>query len=237
MPTARVLWLTRLAARAGLACCLVLALLWTAKIALSIGGPVASHWEQEPDPIPPSFFQWFPLYDNEISFCLEDRAGVGVSDAWVQDNLSLRWGVSSRPWCEPGAEPDLRVIIEDLGSPQPAGWSRVDVPSGQWGWLSWRFYQHCEVTVNASTFWQRDDYVWPGTSTWLPDVPEKTLTHEFGHCTGLQHRDEPDYQGAMYPMMLYYPTEEEVASLHRDYDPWRFYRAMAPIAWVLRIAA
>ena len=73
---------------------------------------------------PAQLSRWFPLYDNDISFCLEDRAGVGVSDAWVQDNLSRYWGVNSQPLCNTGVTPDLRIIIEDFGSPQPAGWAR-----------------------------------------------------------------------------------------------------------------
>jgi len=227
--------ITWLAARTGLTCCLLLALLWTAKIALSDDGPVASHWQQEPAPA--QFSRWFPLYDNEILFCLEDRAGVGVSDAWVQDNLSRHWGVNSRPSCTPEGTPDLRIIIEDFGDPQPAGWARVDVPSDQGGWFGLRFYQHCEVSLNAAIFWQRSSYVWPGTSTFLPDVPEKTLLHEFGHCTGLSHREESGYEGAMYPMMLYYPNQEEVASLHYDYDPWLLFRLVRPVLWVMGLAA
>jgi len=227
--------ITWLAARTGLTCCLLLALLWTAKIALSDDGPVASHWQQEPAPAQLS--RWFPLYDNEILFCLEDRAGVGVSDAWVQDNLSRHWGVNSRPSCTPGGTPDLRIIIEDFGDPQPAGWARVDVPSNQGGWFDLRFYQHCEVSLNAAIFWQRSSYVWPGTSTLVPDVPEKTLLHEFGHCTGLSHREAPGYEGAMYPMMLYYPNQEEVASLHYDYDPWLLFRLIRPVLWVMGLAA
>ena len=229
MPTARVTWATQLAARAGLACCLILALLWTAKIALSQGG-VASHWEQEPSSV---VSRWLPLYDNEITFCLEDRAGVGVDDAWVQDNLSQYWGVSARPLCQPALEPDLRVVVQDLEAPQPAGWSRADYPTNVWRWFTWRFYQHCEITVNAQTFYQRNDYVWPGTSQWLPDVPEKTLLHEFGHCTGLPHREDKGYQGSMYPMMLYYPNADEAASLRAEYDPWLLVRLMRPFvqAW------
>jgi hypothetical protein len=233
MPTARVTWATQLAARAGLACCLLLALLWTARIALSQGG-VASHWEQEPSL---AVSRWFPLYDNEVTFCLEDRAGVGVDDAWVQNNLSQYWGVNARPSCQPGLEPDLRVIVRDLGAPQPAGWSRADYPTSQWDWFIWRFYQHCEVTVNAQTFYQRDAYVWPGTSAWLPDVPEKTLLHEFGHCTGLPHREDDGYQGSMYPMMLYYPNADEAASIHANYDPWLFFSLMRPFARIMGMVA
>ncbi|KPK21592.1 MAG: hypothetical protein AMJ76_02330, partial [Dehalococcoidia bacterium SM23_28_1] len=154
-----------LAARASLACCLLLTLLGTASIALSDDGPVASHWQQEP--APSQLFHWFTLYDNEISFCLEDRAGVGVSDTWVQDNLSRYWGVNSRPACTPGVTPDLHIVVEDFGSPQPAGWASVDVPSNQVSWLNLRFYQHCEVSLNAAIFWQRSSYVWPGTSAFL----------------------------------------------------------------------
>lgn len=235
MPTARVLRATRLAARAGLACCLLLALLWTAGIAVSDDSPAASHWQGEP--VPSQFLRWFPLYDNGIFFCLEDRAGVGVGDAWVQDNLSLYWKVDSRPWCIPGVAPDLRIIVEDFGSPQPAGWTRVDVPANQWSWFDLRFYQHCEIRLNAAIFRQRSSYVWPGTSTWLPDVPEKTLLHEFGHCTGLSHREEPGYQGAMYPMMLYYPNEEDVASLQHDYDPWLLYYLVRSVVGAMGMAA
>jgi len=227
--------IARVAVGASLACWLLLALLWTARIALSDEGPVASHWQQEPAPA--QFFHWFPLYDNEISFCLEDRAGVGVSDAWVQDNLSRHWGVNSRPSCMLGVTPDLHIVVEDFGSPQPAGWARVDVPSNQVNWFNLRFYQHCEISLNAAIFWQRSTYVWPGTSTFLPDVPEKTLLHEFGHCTGLSHREEPGYQGAMYPMMLYYPSQEEVASLHGDRDPWLLFRLLRPVLGVMGLAA
>jgi hypothetical protein len=53
----------------------------------------------------------------------------------------------------------------------------------------------------------------------LPDVPEKTLLHEFGHCAGLPHREDEGYQGAMYPMMLYYPTAGEASSLQAQYNP------------------
>jgi hypothetical protein len=236
MVRASVCWVVAwLAARAGLTCCLLLTLLWTASIALSDDGPVASHWQQEPAPA--QLFRWFPLYDNEIFFCLEDRAGVGVSDAWVQDNLSRYWGVDSQPWCTPGVTPDLRIIIEDFGNPQPAGWARVDVPPNQSDWFNLSFYQHCEISLNAAIFWQRSSYVWPGTSTWLPDVPEKTLLHEFGHCTGMSHREEPGYQGAMYPMILYYPNEEDIASLQRDYDPSLLFRLIRPVLWVMGIAA
>jgi len=227
--------MARVAVGAGLVGCLLLGLLWTARIALSDDGPVASHWEQEPAPA--QFLQWFPLYDNEISFCLEDRAGVGVSDVWVQDNLSRHWGVESRPWCVPGVTPDLHIVIEDLGEPQPAGWARVDVSSNQWDWFNLRFYQHCEIGLNAAIFWQRSSYVWPATSTFLPDIPEKTLLHEFGHCTGLSHREEPGYQGAMYPMMLYYPNDEDVASLHYDYNPWLAFRLIRSVLWVMGMAA
>ncbi|KPJ50578.1 MAG: hypothetical protein AMJ38_01640 [Dehalococcoidia bacterium DG_22] len=222
-------------AGAGLACCLVLALLWTARIALSDDGPVASHWQQEPAPA--QFSRWFPLYDNEILFCLQDRAGVGVSDAWVQDNLSRHWGVDSQSSCVPGVTPDLRIIIEDFGSPQPAGWARVDVPPNRWSWFNLSFYQHCEISLNAVIFGQRFGYVWPGTSTFLPDVPEKTLLHEFGHCIGMSHREEPGYQGAMYPMMLYYPNEEDIASLRRDYDPWLFFGLIRHVVQVMGMAA
>jgi hypothetical protein len=236
MVTARVCWtITRLTARIGLTCCLLLALLWTVSSALSDDGPVASHWQQEPAPAQLS--RWFPLYDNEISFCLEDKAGVGVSDAWVQDNLSRYWGVNSQPWCVPGVTPDLHIVIEDFGDPQPAGWARVDAPSNQWNWFDLHFYQHCEVSLNAAIFWQRSSYVWPGTSTFVSDVPEKTLLHEFGHCTGLSHREEPGYQGAMYPMMLYYPNQEEMASLHFDYNPWLLFRLIRPVLWVMGLAA
>jgi len=226
--------LTRLAARTGLACCLLLALLWTAGIALSDNGPVASHWQQEPAPAQLS--RWFALYDSEISFCLEDKAGVGVSDAWVQDNLSRHWGVDSQPLCTPGVTPDLRIIIEDFGNPQPAGWARVDAPPSRWSWFHLRFYQHCEISLNAAVFWQRSSYVWPGTSALLPDVPEKTLLHEFGHCIGMSHRQDPGYQGAMYPMMLYYPNEEDLAFLHRDYDPWLPLRLIRRIVQVMGMA-
>jgi hypothetical protein len=225
----------RLAAGAGLAGSFLLALLWTAGIAFSNDGPVVSHWEQEPAPA--EFFRWSPLYDNEISFCLEDRAGVGVTDAWVQDNLSRYWGVNSRPSCTAGVAPDLRIVIEDFGSPQPAGWTRVDAPSNQSNWSNLHFYQQCEISLNAAIFWQRLDYVWPGTSTWVPDVPEKTLLHEFGHCAGLSHRDEPGYQGAMYPMMLYYPNEEDLASLQRDYGLSVLLRLIQPVLWVMGIGA
>lgn len=227
--------ITRLAARTGLACCFLLALLWTSSIALSDDDPVASSWQQEPAPAQLS--HWFPLYDNEISFCLEDRAGVGVSDAWVQDNLSGGWGVDSQPSCIPGVTPDLRIIIEDFGDPQPAGWARVDVPSNQWDWFNLSFYQHCEISLNAAVFWQRSSYVWPGTSTLVLDVPEKTLLHEFGHCTGLSHREEPGYQGAMYPMMLYYPNEEEIVSLHYDYNRLLLFRLIRPVLQVMGMAA
>jgi len=236
MLTARVCsTIAWVAAGAGVACCLLLALLWTARIALSDDGPVASHWQQEPAPT--QFSRWFSLYDNEISFCLEDRAGVGITDAWVQDNLSRHWGVDSRPSCIPGGTPDLRIIVEDFGSPQPAGWARVDVPPNQWDWLNLRFYQNCEISLNAAIFWQRSSYVWPETSAFLPDVPEKTLLHEFGHCTGLPHREEPGYQGAMYPMMLYYSNQEEVASLHYDYNAWLLFRLIRPVLWVMGMAA
>jgi hypothetical protein len=236
MVTASVCWrITRLAARTGLACCFLLALLWTSSIALSDDDPVASSWQQEPAPAQLS--GWFPLYDNEISFCLEDRAGVGVSDAWVQDNLSRGWGVDSQPSCIPEVTPDLHIVIEDFGSPQPAGWARVDVPSNQWDWFNLSFYQHCEISLNAAIFWQRSSYVWPGTSTFVPDVPEKTLLHEFGHCTGLSHREEPGYQGAMYPMMLYYPNEEEIVSLHYDYNRLLLFRLIRPVLWVMGMAA
>jgi len=224
-----------LAARAAVTCCLLLALLGTATTALSDDGPVASHWQQEPASA--QFLRWFPLYDNEISFCLEDKAGVGVSDAWVQDNLSQHWGVDSLPRCVSGVTPDLRIIIEDFGNPQPAGWARVDTPSNQADWLNLRFYQHCEISLNAAIFWQRSSYVWPGTSTLLPDVPEKTLLHEFGHCMGMSHRDEPGYQGAMYPVMLYFPNEEDVASLQRDYDPWLLFRLVRPVLEVMGMTA
>ena len=231
MPTARVTSAIRLAVRAGLASCLVLTLLWTARIALSQGG-VASHWEQEPSS---AVSRWLPLYDNEITFCLEDRAGVGVDDAWVQSNLSQYWGVNVRPQCLD--EPDVRVVVRDLGAPQPAGWSRADYPTNVWRWFSWRFYQHCEITVNAQTFYQRQNYVWPGTSQWLPDVPEKTLLHEFGHCTGLPHREDEGYQGSMYPMMLYYPNAEETSSLHAEYDPWLLLFLMRPFVQASAMAA
>jgi hypothetical protein len=217
------------------ACCLLLALLSTATIALSDDGPVASHWQQEPAPA--QSFRWSPLYDNEILFCLEDRAGVGVTDAWVQDNLLRYWGVNSRPSCVPGVTPDLRIVIEDFGDPQPAGWARTDIPSNQSGWFNLGFYQHCEISLNAAIFWQRSSYVWPGTSTLVPDVPEKTLLHEFGHCTGMSHREEPGYQGVMYPMILYYPNDEDIAALHRDYDPWLLFRLIRPILSVMGLAA
>ena len=227
---------TRLTARAGLACGLLLALLWTAGIALSDEAPVASHWQQEPTPTQVS--RWSALYDNQISFCLEDRAGVGVSDAWVQDNLSRYWGVDSQPLCVPGVTPDLRIVIEDFGEPQPAGWARVDTPSNQWSWFDLHLYQHCEISLNAAVFWQRSSYVWPGTSIFLPDVPEKTLLHEFGHCAGLSHRQEPGYQGAMYPMMLYYPNQEEMASLHYDdYSPWLLFSLIRPVLRVMGMTA
>jgi hypothetical protein len=227
--------MTRLATGTALVCCLLLGLLWTARIALSDDGPVASHWEQEPAPA--QVLQWFPLYDNEISFCLEDRTGVAVSDAWVQDNLSRHWGVESRPSCVPGVTPDLHIVIDDFGGPQPAGWSRVSAPSDQWSWFNLRFYQRCEIGLNAAIFWQRSSYVWPGTSTVVPDVPEKTLLHEFGHCAGLSHREEPGYEGAMYPMMLYYPNDEDVASLHYDHNPWLAFRLLRSILWVMGMAA
>jgi hypothetical protein len=170
------------------------------------------------------------LYDGEVTFCLEDRAGVGVDDAWVQEHLARSWRVQSRPLCDPETEPDLRVVIEDMGGPQPAGWSKAGAASEHG---SWHFYQHCEVTVNAWTFWQRGDYVWPGTSTHLPDVPEKTLLHEFGHCVGLEHRDEPGYEGAMYPMMLYYPNEEDVLSLQMRYRLGFLFDLLRPIVRAL----
>jgi hypothetical protein len=227
--------MTRLAARTGLACCLLLAFLWMTRIALSDDGPVASSWQHEPAPA--QVARWFPLYDNDISFCLEDRAGVGVSDAWVQDTLSRYWGVSSHPSCIPGETPDLRIIIEDFGNPQPAGWARVDAPTNQWNWFDLSFYQHCEISLNAAIFWQRPSYVWPGTSTFLPDVPEKTLLHEFGHCAGLSHRQEPGYQGAMYPVMLYYPNQQEMASLHYDYNPRLLFDLLRPVLRVMGMAA
>jgi hypothetical protein len=228
MPTARV-QATRLAARAGLACCLILALLWTAKIALSQGG-VASHWEQEPSPV---VSRWYPLFDGEITFCLEDRAGVGVDNAWVQSNLSQYWGANAHALCLPGIEPDVRIIVQDLEAPQPAGWSRADYPVEAWRWFTWRLYQHCEITVNAQTFYQRNAYVWPGTSQWLPDVPEKTLLHEFGHCAGLPHREDDGYQGSMYPVMLYYPTADEATALKTQYNLPLLVRLMRPFvrAW------
>jgi hypothetical protein len=236
MSAARVCWLTiRLAAGAALASSLLLALLWTAGIALSNDGPVASHWVQEPAPA--QVLRWVPVYGNDISFCLEDRAGVGVTDAWVQDNLSRYWGVNSHPSCAPGVTPDLRIVIEDFESPQPAGWTRVNTASDQSGWFNLRFYQQCEIALNSAVFWQRLDYVWPGTSTWVPDVPEKTLLHEFGHCAGMSHRDEPGYQGAMYPMMLYYPNEEDVASLHQDYGLSLLLRLIQPVLSVMGIGA
>ena len=227
--------MTRLAARTGLACCLLLAFLWMTRIALSDDGPVASSWQHEPAPA--QVARWFPLYDNDISFCLEDRAGVGVSDAWVQDTLSRYWGVNSQPSCIPGETPDLRVSIEDFGNPQPAGWARVDVSTNQWNWFDLRFYQHCEISLNAAIFWQRSSYVWPGTSTFVPDVPEKTLLHEFGHCAGLSHREEPGHQGAMYPMMLYYPNQQEMASLHYSYNPRLLFDLIRPVLRVMGMAA
>jgi len=193
---------------------------------------VASDWERGPSS---AVSRWFPLYDNEITFCLEDRAGVGVDEAWVQSNLSQYWGVNARAQCLPNQEPDLRIVVEDLGAPQPAGWSRADYPTDVWRWFNRRFYQHCEIAVNAQTFYQRQDYVWPGTSQWLPDVPEKTLLHEFGHCTGLPHREDEGYHGSMYPMMLYYPNPDEVSSLHTEYDPGLLVDLMRPFvqAWEL----
>ncbi|MGQ9572749.1 MAG: hypothetical protein ACUVV3_06135 [Dehalococcoidia bacterium] len=234
MPTARV-WrmVTWLAVRAALACCLLLALLWTATAALSDDGPVISQWQQEPAPA--QFSRWFPLYDNEISFCLEDKAGVDVSNAWVQDNLSRHWGIDAQPSCAPDAAPDLHITIEDLGGPQPAGWARANMPVNEWTWLNLRLYQHCEISLNAAVFRQRSSYVWPGTSDPLPDVPEKTLLHEFGHCAGMSHREESGYQGAMYPMMLYYPSEEDVASLRADYDPASLFRLIRDIVQILGI--
>ena len=107
----------------------------------------------------------------------------------------------------------------------------------KYNWFNLRFYQHCEISLNAAIFGQRSTYVWPGTSTWLPDVPEKTLLHEFGHCAGMSHREESGYQGAMYPMMLYYPNEEDVASLHRDHDPWLLLRLIQPVLSVMWRAA
>jgi hypothetical protein len=236
MRTARVCSIVvGLAAGAGLACCLLLALVWTAKVALSESDPVASHWEEEP--VPARSLRWLPLYDNEILFCLDDRAGVGVDEAWVQDNLSRHWGIDARPSCVSGVTPDVRIIIEDFGSPQPAGWARVDVSSSHWSWLNLDFYQHCEINLNAAVFWQRLSYVWPGTSTFLPDVPEKTLLHEFGHCAGLSHREDPGYRGAMYPMMLYYPNEEDIASLPRDSEPWLLFGLVRRILQVMGMSA
>ncbi len=227
--------LTRLAAQAGLACCLLLGLPWATGIALSDEGPVASHWQQEPAAA--QFSRWAPLYDNEIVFCLEDKADVGVSDAWVQDNLSRYWGVNSRPSCVPGVTPDLRITIDDFGAPQPAGWARVNSPTNQGDWLNLHLYQHCEISLNAAIFQQRLNYVWPGTSDFLPDVPEKTLLHEFGHCTGMSHRDDAGYEGSMYPMMLYYPNEEDVSSLQRDYDPQLLFSLIRPVLWIMGMGA
>jgi hypothetical protein len=211
-----------------------LGFLWTATVAVSEGGPVISHWASSPAPGPS---RWTSLYDGEVTFCLEDRAGVGVDDAWVQDNLRRGWQVESQPRCDSGTEPDLRIVVEDAGGPQPAGWSKVYAPSDQQRPSLWRFYQHCEVTVNAWTFWQRQDYVWPDTSTHLPDVPEKTLLHEFGHCAGLEHREDPGYEGAMYPLMLYYPSEEEIVSLQREHRLGFLFELLRPIARVLGISA
>jgi hypothetical protein len=41
----------------------------------------------------------------------------------------------------------------------------------------------------------------------------------------------------MYPMMLYYPNEEDVASLHPDYDPWLLLRLIRGIVRVMGMTA
>ena len=61
------------------------------------------------------------------------------------------------------------------------------------------------------------------------------MLHEFGHCAGMEQKEDSGYEGAMYPMMLYYPSEEEVVSLRGEYRPWFFFDLLRPIAQVLGI--
>ena len=126
-----------------------------------------------------------------------------------RDNLSQYWGVNCPPSC-------TRLRARPADHRRGPG-QRLSLPAG----AAPTTRRTCGAGSSGASTSTAKSLSTPRPSTsakttsgqapphWLPDVPEKTLLHEFGHCTGLPHREDEGYQGSMYPMMLYYPNADE----------------------------
>lgn len=140
------------------------------------------------DEDPFSYQYWETMRDGAVTFCTEN-----VDPDWVEDVLEAGWDIGATHEC---SEPDLMVMmLEMLTHPDVEGvvCGLAHPP------------EPCLVELN--------EFCMDASRFLIPDVPEKTLLHEVGHCMGFGHRD----RGVMTPVVQFYPTAEDIADVHERY--------------------
>jgi len=147
--------------------------------------------------LPLSYYQP-SLADGNYTFCLTDESGLGLTDAWVSDNVSTYWGAAGTADC---AAPDLTITVRAFFKG-----SAVD-------YCGWALSKDGIIELNARCF-TTSGFTWDGHDLSGDYVGLAALLHEWGHFAGFGHADAPS---TMYPIAVYLPTDSDRASLAKGY--------------------
>lgn len=127
--------------------------------------------------------------------------GYSVGDARLQpyaDNALRLWSEPSMLRAEPGGS-DIRIVVGALRAPilyerQPA---QANVQHAG-GWIT-----SCEVRIDPSSFFNLEEW-----------ARQAVLTHELGHCLGLDHSRVPSIMQSPY---LYAFSADDAAAIRTLY--------------------
>jgi len=127
--------------------------------------------------------------------------GYSVDDARIQpyaDNAMRLWSEPSMLRAEPGGS-DIRIVVGALLAPilyerQPA---QANVQHSD-GWIT-----ACEVRLDPSSFFDLEEW-----------ARQAVLTHELGHCLGLDHSRLPSIMQSPY---LYAFSDDDAAAMRSLY--------------------